>query len=193
MIWVKKFLTDLDLVKVRLDLPVTSLVDWCPPIAPFVKVNFDAALDHRTGVSCAGIVARNSHGEVLESKSILQTDVGSVFVANAEGFACLQAVLLGHQEGFPFVHVERDAQSIVLKCAASTPDKSEISGIIHSVQELKRCFQSISFSHIHRSGNVLAHALATFSLHLRSEMYLIDCLPSFLADTRQERRPQEPD
>lgn len=80
----------------------------------------------------------------------------------AEGYACPHVVLLGVQEGFSSVLIEGDSKSVVKKCESDLPNKSEIGAIIFSIQNLKKSFHNISFIHVARSGNSVAHDLQLF-------------------------------
>lgn len=134
-------------------------------------------------------MARDCWGEVLVARLVLQADVGSAF--STEGYACLQAILLGIQEGFSLVHVEGDSRTIVRKCESSLPDKSEVRGIISNIQDLKNQFHKITFSHIDRSGNGMAHELASYSLQSKTEVHHKGRLSIFTANDWKERRPRE--
>ncbi|MBA0604899.1 hypothetical protein Godav_017527 [Gossypium davidsonii] len=71
------------------------------------------AHDDLLAKSSSGVVAKNSLGEIIASKSVLHTGVVSTFAA--EGHACLQALLLGMQLRLRAVEVEGDARTIIKK------------------------------------------------------------------------------
>lgn len=91
----------------------TVAIEWCPPNGSDIKVNFDAAFDEAQALSASKVVARNSSGEILASKTMVHRGVASSFAAEAH--TCLQAILLGKRKGFSLVAIEGDSVSIIKK------------------------------------------------------------------------------
>lgn len=162
--------------------------EWTPPIDPFVTINFDMAFNQVQRISYSGIVARNAQNEILVSKYVLQRNVGSPFTP--EGYTCLQAVLLGLQDGYLSVHIEGDSKSVVCKCESKHQGRYEISAIIYSIQNLKKIFHNIIFTHVARSGNSLAHYLATNCLKSK-ETYQVREAPDSSIDHRRDGQSRE--
>ncbi|MBA0561020.1 hypothetical protein Golob_017880 [Gossypium lobatum] len=59
------------------------------------------------------MIVRNSQGEILASKQTLHREIASLFAA--EGYACLQALLLGTHLGLLLITIEGDARTIIKK------------------------------------------------------------------------------
>ncbi|KAA3483546.1 reverse transcriptase [Gossypium australe] len=66
---------------------------WKHPPYQVVKINFDGAYDVKEQLSASGIMARDSEGEVLASKSKVHKNVASAFAA--EALACQEVIQLG--------------------------------------------------------------------------------------------------
>ncbi|KAK5794953.1 hypothetical protein PVK06_036207 [Gossypium arboreum] len=106
---------------------------WRPPNPDFIEIKFDAAFKNHTKESCSDLVYRNSDGQVLGSRIILNRYIPSPFTAKA--LACLQAVQIGFNLGFRKVIIGGDAHSIIRKLQIEQYDKSVISAYIKESKE----------------------------------------------------------
>ncbi|MBA0563265.1 hypothetical protein Golob_008253, partial [Gossypium lobatum] len=79
-----------------------------------------------------------------------------------------------------------------LATESDSPDKSIIGSIIRDIQHYKHHFQRISFNHIPRSENCLAHTLATQGLRKGEDLYLEGGLPEFVRRVLERRSLREP-
>lgn len=86
---------------------------WETPKDPFVKANFDAALRNRGHKSGTGIMIRDSRGQILGSKALINTNVPSTFAA--EALACVQSLSWGKELGFQYITVEGNSLSVIKK------------------------------------------------------------------------------
>ncbi|MBA0596233.1 hypothetical protein Gorai_013062, partial [Gossypium raimondii] len=84
------YLRELDDTEVRIYTRSRMEAKWRPPTGSIIKINFDGAFEKKSSRSCSGIVARNTHGEVLVSRAIIHLNVGSPFAT--ESIAYLWAV-----------------------------------------------------------------------------------------------------
>lgn len=62
-----------------------------------------------------------------------------------------------------------------------------------SVHKEMQGFRSISFRHVNRSANQIAHTIAKTSLKTEEMVYLVDCAPSYDHWQTDMERPREPD
>lgn len=105
-------------------------------------------------------------------------NVASAF--EVKSLACYEAVKLGLDRGFQKAIIEGDALSIIKKCANNSINRSEISARIHNIKQISLRLKNLSFHHTFRSGNKVAHCLASVCLQNREETYLLDMVPSFV-------------
>ncbi|KAA3461726.1 reverse transcriptase [Gossypium australe] len=80
------YVKELDGVKSRSVKSPKAVNKWKHPHHPVVKINFDGAFAAKEHLSASGIVARDSEGSVLLSKSRIHEQVASAF--EAEALAC---------------------------------------------------------------------------------------------------------
>ncbi|KAH1106130.1 hypothetical protein J1N35_009898 [Gossypium stocksii] len=145
---------------------------WAALVDLRLKVNFDAAFNRHTKESCSGIVICNSKAEVICSKTVMNFNISSAFVA--EAVACLQALNLGLQLGLKNVEVEGDSHSVIQKLQEKKDDRSEISMYLKDSLALSANFDSCIFLFTNREANKVAHELAQEGLTRRELVYLSD-------------------
>ncbi|KAA3470487.1 reverse transcriptase [Gossypium australe] len=85
-IFMRNYIQELDGVKNKAVKLPKVVSRWKHPPYHVVKINFDGAYDMKEQLSASGIVARDSEGEVLASKSKIHKNVASAFAA--EALAC---------------------------------------------------------------------------------------------------------
>ncbi|KAH1064863.1 hypothetical protein J1N35_029850 [Gossypium stocksii] len=136
-----------------------------------VTITFDTAFNKRTFKSASGVVVWGRSGRLSATKTVLHTNVPSLFAA--EALAGLQATRLGITMNLPSVTVMGDSRTIIKKCQSIEKDKSVIGAIIHDIQSKKICFQNIRFKFINRTDNLLAHKIAREALKKEEETYLV--------------------
>lgn len=116
------FLEEIDEIKIK-KLTVSNLRDGQKPlIGATVKVNFDGSFDICNSKSCSGVVVRDSSGEVLFSRSIIQQNVTSPFAVDA--IACFQALRTCNEGNWSNIEIEGDALSIIRKCNSNKENRS---------------------------------------------------------------------
>lgn len=108
----------------------------------------------------------------MATEQTLYNHVASSFAT--EALACLEAMRIGANLRFQRVSILKDARSIIVKSRSERRDKSEISAIIHRIQEQKKRFQSIDFFHISKEFNVIAHNLALAVLRSNQDTYMVN-------------------
>ncbi|MFQ6651304.1 hypothetical protein Gotur_023679 [Gossypium turneri] len=134
-------------------------VSWKAPSSLVIKINFDSALDGRRFRLVSGVAIRDERGVVFFTHTSFHKGVVSAFAA--EALACQLAVSTGFDNGWIRVIIEGDSLTTVKKYKSLKFDKSHIGVFIRNIQQMKSNFQEISFNHVPRSANKLAHALAT--------------------------------
>ncbi|KAK8539421.1 hypothetical protein V6N12_043047 [Hibiscus sabdariffa] len=131
---------------------------WSPPPADHVKVNFDASYLTISRESVSGVLIRDVNGLVLAACVHSHLNVPNSEVAKA--LACDQVVSFARSLSFRREIVEGDSSSIIKKVQSSSLDKSDSFAMIVNVKRRISDFANITFHHVRRSLNELAHVLA---------------------------------
>jgi ribonuclease HI len=125
-----------------------------------LKVSVDGAFTAEDNSGAAGAVARDSDGNFLMAMSRKLLTVPSALAAEAktlrEGVRLVHPVTTGH------VVLETGCLEIVSlwKKRATPTQPSELTPILHDIQELSASFSSFSIVHARRTTNNAAHACA---------------------------------
>lgn len=130
---------------------------WVAPPAGLVKINTDASLADE-GVVGLGAVARDMKGRVLFS--VVRRTRAWWPSEIAEAKAVHMAILWAKKQGLRSVIIESDAQVIVSRLARASIFFSDLDSILGDILSLCSFFHDISFSHVRRDENFVAHHLA---------------------------------
>lgn len=137
------------------------------------------------------MVATNSSGQILASKAVLHTDVGSAF--SAEALACRETMKLCDEMGFRNVILKGYSLTVIKKCSSEIRDRSTIGPIIQDIKSLFPIFDSIRFQHVKRTKNRLADCLATESWKRNEGFYLSGSIPQNATAIHFDEAVREPD
>ena len=152
---------------------------WRPPEPDAVKVNFDAALFKRTNSAGIGIIVRDWRGVSLAALSMPIPLSSSV--ADMEALACLRAVQLAAKLEFQCVIFEGDSATVISAVNQGSSLLSSFGNIVDDIRYLLPSFSSATFSHVNRTGNLVADALAKkASSNVGSQVWM-NALPSDIA------------
>ncbi|KAL5741844.1 hypothetical protein ACOSP7_028576 [Xanthoceras sorbifolium] len=139
---------------------------WSPPTGNLLKLNVDAALDHRSNRIGVGLVVRNFYGFILLAVGLLFRNIFDAEIAEAK--AILEGIELASSKSFTPLCVESDAKNVVSFCCADPLVRSEIGAIIQNVRVCLDFFNVVSLSFISRSCNSATHSLAKWVLGFNS-------------------------
>ncbi|MBA0580709.1 hypothetical protein Gorai_022915, partial [Gossypium raimondii] len=103
-----------------------------PSEGTMLKVNFDAASNANSMLSCAGIVIRDNLGRVFGSQSVPTTYIPTAFVAKA--LACSHTVHLALEFGLQEVTIEGDPLTVIRKVRSPLYDALSIGAYIQNVK-----------------------------------------------------------
>ncbi|KAL6533034.1 hypothetical protein OROMI_027146 [Orobanche minor] len=149
--------------------------EWTPPLAPSLKCNFDAAICSRTGKVTFGAVVRDHAGSFVAARS------GELFCAAdpnlAETLACKEALSWLREKGVQDVILETDCLQLQRALVSNIPDMSYTGYIISACKAFGASFSFISFQHVRRHGNIVAHILARTAISLSSQGNWTDIPP----------------
>ncbi|MFQ6642659.1 hypothetical protein Gotur_018551 [Gossypium turneri] len=152
------YLKGLEDIKGRLSARCVQKARWRPLEGSFVKINFYASFQGQLLKSCSGLVGRDSAGQIVGMRMILNDYVPSPFAG--EEIACLQGVQMGLDPGFHGVILEGGSLTVVKKLQNKNKDISEINPIIEDVKRASRGFVECRFNFVGRNTNGTAHRLA---------------------------------
>lgn len=130
---------------------------WSAPPEGFIKVNCDASLSVN-GWSGLGAVARDSDGAVLFAAT--RRTRGECPPELAEGRAVLVVVKLARKYGLRKVIIEGDCQGLMSRLSKASTYFSDLDSILDDVFYFSSSFDYVSWSHVRRDGNYVAHHLA---------------------------------
>ncbi|KAL6519252.1 hypothetical protein OROGR_018572 [Orobanche gracilis] len=130
--------------------------NWKPPPHNAVKLNTDAAL--KVHGWAYGAILRDEHGEALAAQ--VDSDGVDVGVDFAEARAVWKGPLLAKEHNVHNLHVESDSAGVISAINGGREHTSYMAGIVQDILLLAQSFTSISFTHIGRDADKIAHNLA---------------------------------
>ena len=153
----------------------SGLVRWQPPPANLIKINFDGAMfkdDERAGI---GVVVRDSQGLVLASLSQNIPLPHSVVIL--ETLAACRALEFSLELGFDKAILEGDSLIVMTALRDPSPSLASFGLLVQDAQCLARSFTCISFQHVGRVGNTVAHNLARHARHVTGFLVWMEDVP----------------
>ena len=103
-------------------------------------------------------------------------------VAEMEALACLGVVQFVADLGLQRVIFEGDSTTIISAISQGSSVLASFGNIIDDVRHLLPSFSVVSFTHVHRSGNVVADALAKKASSMGGCHIWMDTLPLDIAE-----------
>ena len=146
---------------------ITARTRWLPPPEGLYKANFDAAFFGNSGIAGIGVVVRDSKGEIIAALSQKILEPHSVDAAKA--LACSRAVVFAKELSLFSVIVE-GVKRIVQAASNKRANLTLFGHVINEIHESCSSFNRISFQHVRRDGNKLAHPF------LEEQFYLLTLL-----------------
>ena len=149
---------------------------WLVPPPNKYKINYDGAIleaDNKFGI---GVVVRNCNGEVIAS---LMQQVEQAFQPlEVEAIAACRAVEFGSEIGVDCAIVEGDSEVLVKALRNTDNGLTPIAPLINDVSLFSSLYSELSYSHIKRDGNKVAHSLARLALITPSCTVWMEDVPS---------------
>ncbi|XP_074306091.1 uncharacterized protein LOC141641319 [Silene latifolia] len=130
---------------------------WRAPRDGYVKLNVDTGVKDGEGVT-TGVVCRDVRGEVLWGLAVGRVQQWEVHVA--EACAVLDGLEEAVRRGVRLVEVESDCLQVIEAIKRKTMRRSMFSLLIEDILTCSAQFQSVTWLHVSRSNNCVAHALA---------------------------------
>ncbi|KAK7857643.1 putative ribonuclease h protein, partial [Quercus suber] len=136
---------------------------WKPPDHGTYKINYDGAIFPQQGKAGIGVVVRDEVGAVLASLS--QQMPLPTTVAQVEALAARRAVEFALEMGVTIVVIEGDSESICRELQDPSPSLALHGHVLQDAKCLSNSLQSVSFTHVRREGNTVAHGLARWAIN----------------------------
>ncbi|XP_048231234.1 uncharacterized protein LOC8287554 [Ricinus communis] len=138
---------------------VDSSHSWCPPLAGLYTLNCDASV--KDDKAAVGVVLSNERGEVMfcVGKQI----GGCLEVELAEGQAVLFGLWCAIDCGFSSIVIESDCSTLIQKLTSIVHGSSPMQLLVDDINHLSESFPFVSFEHINRKVNLVAHSLAKWA------------------------------
>ncbi|KAK9266575.1 hypothetical protein L1049_021625 [Liquidambar formosana] len=156
---------------------------WRPPIRNIYKLNVDGALSLDKSITGIGVVARDHEGEVVAAMG--QNFQGNLEPKHVEALAFQCALHFARDIGLRKIIVEGDNLEVVQGILNVVEDCSSLGLIFEDIREDSGHFSSISFKHIYREGNAVAHCLAKHACNTNSTSIWLEEVPEFIRDQVQ--------
>ncbi|KAL5754890.1 hypothetical protein ACOSP7_023110 [Xanthoceras sorbifolium] len=150
---------------------------WSPPPAGSLKLNTDAAVKSDFSVMGSGAVVRDSQGKVVAASA--KPLLGFFSAELGELLALREGLLLAKELNLIIEWVELDAVNVVARVSSSFP----CSVLDPIVSDVKALFRAVGVSNclaISRSGNSMAHSLASLAFSSKEEFCWFYPEPNFL-------------
>ena len=135
---------------------------WSAPAPNSYKINYDGALavaDNKSGI---GIVVRDCHGEVIAS--LIQQLDQAYQPVEVEAMAASKAVEFGSELGLHGAIIEGDSEVVVKALTCKEFILAPYAHLINDVALFSGLYSQLSYSHVKRDDNKVAHSLTRLLL-----------------------------
>ncbi|XP_048498228.1 uncharacterized protein LOC125496729 [Beta vulgaris subsp. vulgaris] len=157
---------------------------WEAPAMGSLKINSDAAMFDDGKVGIGGVV-RDAEGDVLMATCVVMEGGGEVDIA--EGLAARHSLQVALDAGFRCVILESDNLKLISHLISGKEENNSFGFVISDILWLCMSFLSISFSHVCREGNRVAHKLAHISKNFNGMRVWLEEVPDeVLADVNSD-------
>lgn len=162
----------------------TETIHWVPPLATWLKLNFDGACDFKQGRVGLGAVIRDEVGALRGAMAI--PCVIPLSPLATEALALLNGLKYCRELGVSKIEIEGDALTVLQALDATGVDLSEIGVVIEEVKLVMLDFEMVSWKHVKKKGNIVAHRLDRSALQIKESMFCQEVGPSWIHDLVEE-------
>ncbi|XP_042974894.1 uncharacterized protein LOC122306534 [Carya illinoinensis] len=156
-----------------------KVLSWKPPPEGSLKINIDGAIFDDFNKAGVGVVLRDQAGRVLVACSKSEPAVPNPEIIEAT--AMLRGLQFGLQWGTSKVLMETDCLFLVKALNSHSENLTEFAYVLAEIKRLMLYFQEISFVHVSRQGNNVAHCLAKYARNVDDVITWWDECPSFVS------------
>ena len=157
----------------------SEVVKWRPPQLGMYKVNTDGTVFTKHKSVGIGVVVRDSNGEVIAA--LCKRRAGQMGALETEALAMEAAVQFAVDVGLREVVFEGDSLSLCNMIQGSTEVQLSIQNIVDGIKSQLPHFRVAEVSHVKRQGNVPAHLLAQYAVHVEDYVAWLEECPSPIA------------
>ncbi|KAL5546402.1 hypothetical protein UlMin_006089 [Ulmus minor] len=155
-------------------------IKWTVPPRGCFRLDVDAGFDEVTGDYTAGGIIRDDIGSLIDAASWPKIRLGSV--GQAEVWAIKLGLKLAKDQGISNLHVYSDSLGEIQKLNDPIPPINEDGFVFQDIRALNISLSVLSFSHMPRSCNSVAHTLARHVFNLSNSYFWTSLLcPSWLS------------
>ena len=129
-----------------------------------MKVNFDGAMFKNEDRASIGMVVRDSQGMVMASLS--ENIPLPHSIVNLETLAACKALEFPLELGFDKAILKGDSMIVIATLRDPFPSLASYGLLLQDALMMARSFTCISFQHVGRVGNNIAHNLARYACHV---------------------------
>ena len=152
---------------------------WRPPQAGFVKINFNGAVFDSSHSSGVGAVIRNHNEAVMASCAEILNQAYKA--EEIEALAALKALQFAFDLGFQNAILEGDSLGLIKALKAKDHNLSPCGLLVEDVKLVANSFVNLSYSHIKRNGNSVAHNLAKHTVRIPDFQVWMEDIPSHVS------------
>lgn len=131
---------------------------WVKPQTESVKVTTDAAIFRDKGGYGYAMIARDSKGELLETRTCL--DKGQTYLEIAEAMPVKEALSWIKNKQWKQVIIETDCMAVVQGVRSSVQMRSQFGKLVEECRQQIKQQNKIGLYFIRRSANMVAHSFA---------------------------------
>lgn len=142
------------------------------------KLFFDGACDNNTNIIGIGAVVLSANGELMGAISVPMEAVLKPHII--EALALWHGMKLCRQMGVTKLAIAGDAVNVINAIGRNVLDLSDIGGIMDAVRRMKAEFEWVSWKHVRKRQNGIAHTLARHALKMVQSMFCYDSGPPWL-------------
>ncbi|KAL6176931.1 hypothetical protein ACLB2K_053563 [Fragaria x ananassa] len=142
------------------------------------KLFFDGACDNNTNIIGIGAVVLSANGELMGAISVPMEAVLKPHII--EALALWHGMKLCRQMGVTKLAIAGDAVNVINAIGRNVLDLSDIGGIMDAVRWMKAEFEWVSWKHVRKRQNGIAHTLARHALKMVQSMFCYDSGPPWL-------------
>ena len=153
---------------------------WCPPPPNCFKLNFDGASFPELDKAGLGVVVHDSQGSMIAS---LSEQAPLPFSSDiVEAMAAARALVFAQELGITEFVLEGDSEVVINSLRSNEISFSSFGHLLESAKSLLGPMTGISFSHVRRCGNRIAHNLARHARNVRGLSVWVEDVPPHLID-----------
>ncbi|XP_071933729.1 uncharacterized protein [Coffea arabica] len=157
---------------------------WRPPDIGIVRINTDAAVPIKLAGAGLGMVARDSHGNLVEARGIRKYSRCGAELEEAD--AIRQGLVMAKEAGWREIEVQSDCKAVIERIHTKGREEAPIGTILEDIKQLCGMFQCCTFLFINRDGNRCAHQMAQFATKLVFNVIWKQSFPLWLKESIQE-------